>query len=161
MTQKCVLETDGYQVSFDLKETPIYAEDVEMVVELVLDQYLGSIAAQSVPTLIAVRDLYRLVEYFEAHIAQLLRHPDHESSTFVPMELGFQVQALAGEVQAENAGEFSLRFLVNVGRSEADGHRVYAGGEAVVTLTNLRRFVTSLQETLADLDRVAVRVFLI
>ena len=152
MTKKCVLETDGYQVSFDLKETQVSKKYADMVVDLVLDQHLGSVAAKSVPTLIAVRDLYRLMEYFEAHIAQLLWDPDRESSTFVPMELGFQVQALAGEVQAENAGEFSLRFFVNVGRSEADGHRVYVGGEAVVTLTHLRRFVTSLQETLADLS---------
>lgn len=152
MTRKCVLETEGYQVSFDLKETQVSKEYVDMAVELALDQHLGSITVKSVPTLIAVRDLYRLVEYFEAHIAQLLRYPDCESSTFVPMELGFQVQALAGEVQAENAGEFSLRFFVNVGRSEADGHCVYMGGEAVVTLTNLRRFVTSLQETLAALS---------
>lgn len=152
MTRKCVLETEGYQVSFDLKETQVSKEYVDMVVELALDQHLGSIAVKSVPTLIAVRDLYRLVEYFEAHITQLQQYPDCESSTFVPMELGFQVQALAGEVQAESAGEFSVRFFVNVGRSEADGHRVYMGGEAVVTLTNLRRFVTALQETLADLS---------
>ena len=98
-------------------------------------------------------DLYRLATYFEEHIVQLLQNPDGASSTFVPMELGFQVQALAGEVHAENDGEFSVRFLVNVGKSKDEGEKVYVGGEAVVTLKNIRKFIASLHEALANLTR--------
>ena len=124
-----------------------------MIVEFILDQHLGDIMVKSVPTFIAASDLYRLATYFEEHIAQLLRHPDRASCTFVPMELGFQVQALAREVHAENDGEFSVRFLVNVGKSKDEGERVYVGGESVVTLKNIRRFIASLHEALADLPR--------
>lgn len=153
MGKKCFLTTDGYRVSFCLKEVQASKEDVDIIIEFILDQHLGGIMVKSVPTFIALSDLYRLATYFEEHIAQLLRNPDSESYTFVPMELGFQVQALAGEVHAENDGEFSVRFLVNVGKSKDEGERVYVGGESVVTLKNVRRFIASLHEALADLPR--------
>jgi len=153
MSQKCFLETDGYRVSFDLKDVQTSKEYVDMVVEFTLDQHLGDIVVQSVPTFIASSDLRRLATYFEEHIAQLLQNPDSESSTFVPMELGFQAQALTGKVHADNDGEFSLRFLVNVGSSKDEGERVYVGGESVVTLKNIRKFIVSLHEALTDLPR--------
>jgi hypothetical protein len=148
MVQKYVLETEGYRVCFALRETPTAKESAEVVVELVLDPNLGDVAVQSVPTLMTVHDVSRLVAYFEAHIARLQQHPDSESYVFVPLELGFQVQALAGEVQAGDDGEFSVRFFVNVGASSQAGHRVYIGGESVVTLKNLQVFLASLNEAL-------------
>ena len=72
-----------------------------------------------------------------------------ESYVFVPLELGFQVQALAGELQAEDNGKFSVRFFVKVGESDAACHRVHIGGESVVILKNLRVFLASLHEALA------------
>jgi hypothetical protein len=153
MDKKCILETEGYRISFSLKAVQDSKEYVDMIVEFTLDQSLGGTIVKSVPTFIASDDLYRLVAYFEEHIAQLPQHPDREASTFVPMELGFQVQALAGEVYAENDGKFSVRFLLNVGKSKDEGERVYVGGEAVVTLKNIRKFITSLHEALADLPR--------
>ena len=153
MVQKYVLEADGYRICFDLKETQAAKESVDMIVKLVLDKNLGDVAVQSVPTLMTIRDLYRLVAYFEEHVARLRQNPDSESYVFVPMELGFQVQGLAGEVQAGNDGEFSVRFLVNVGESSPAGHRVYIGGESVVTLKNLQVFLASLHEALAALSR--------
>ena len=153
MVQKYVLETDGYWICFDLKGTQAAKESVEVVVELVLDRNLGDVAVKSIPTLMTVRDLHRLVAYFEEHIALLQQNPDSESYVFVPMELGFQVHALAGEVQAGNDGEFSVRFLLNVGESSPVGHRVYIGGESVVTLKNLRVFLASLHEALTAWSR--------
>jgi len=41
----------------------------------------------------------------------------------------------------------------NVGKSKDEGERVYVGGEAVVTLKNIRRFIASLHAVLADLPR--------
>ena len=153
MDKTCILETAGYRVAFSLRAVQTSREYVDLLVEFTLDQHLGGIVLQSVPTCITARDLSRLAQYFEAHMAQLLRHPDSESSTFVPMELGFQVQALAGEVEAENAGEFSVRFLLNVGTSQDAGERVYVGGESVVPLKNVRKFTASLHAALADLPR--------
>jgi hypothetical protein len=153
MVQKYVLETEGYRIGFALQETQATQESADVVVELILDRNLGNVAVQSVPTLMTVRDLSRLVAYFEAHIARLQQHPDSESDVFVPLELGFQVQALAGEVQAGDDGEFSVRFFVNVGTSSQEGHRVYIGGESVVTLKNLRVFLASLHEALAAWSR--------
>jgi hypothetical protein len=153
MVQKCALETEGYLICFALQETQAAKESAEVVIELILDRSLGNVAVQSVPTLMTVRDLSRLEAYFEEHIARLQRHPDSESYVFVPLELGFQVQALAGEVQAGDDGEFSVRFFVNVGESRQAGHRVYIGGESVVTLKNLRVFLASLHEALAAWSR--------
>jgi hypothetical protein len=153
MVQKYVLETEGYRICFALQEIQAAKESVEVVVELILDRNLGDVAVQSVPTLMTVRDVSRLVAYFEAHIACLQQHPDSESYVFVPLELGFQVQALAGEVQAGDDGEFSVRFFVNVGESSQAGHRVYIGGESVVTLKNLRVFLASLHEAVAAWSR--------
>jgi hypothetical protein len=93
------------------------------------------------------------VDFISPWIARLQQHPDSESDVFVPLELGFQVQALAGEVQAGDDGEFSVRFFVNVGESSQAGHRVYIGGESVVTLKNLRVFLASLHEALAVWSR--------
>ena len=153
MVQKYVLETEGYQICFTLQATQATQESAEVVVELILDRSLGNVVVQSVPTLMAVRDLSRLVAYFEEHIARLQQRPDSESYVFVPLELGFQVQALAGEVQAGDDGEFSVRFFVNVGESSQAGHRVYMGGESVVTLKNLRVFLASLHGALAAWSR--------
>jgi len=153
MVQKYILETEGYRILFNLKETQAAKESADVVVELVLNRHLGDVAVKSVPTLMTVRDLSRLVAYFEAHIARLQQHPDSESYVFVPLELGFQVQALAGEVQAGDDGEFSVRFFVNVGESSQAGHRVYIGGESIVTLKNLRVFLASLHEALAAWSR--------
>lgn len=154
MTKKCILKTDGYQISLDVRDLAASNEYVDVVVELILDPYLGDIVLKSTATLIALNDLSRLVKYFEAHIAQLLHNPDYQSETFVPMELGFQVQALAGEVYTENEGEFSLRFLLNVGKGEETGHRVYVGGESVATLKDIKVFLSSLHEILAALSHI-------
>jgi hypothetical protein len=56
-------------------------------------------------------------------------------------------------VQAGDDGEFSVRFFVNAGESNTAGHRVYIGGESVVTLKNLRVFLASLHEALAAWPR--------
>jgi hypothetical protein len=98
--------------------------------------------------------MQRLAGYFEEHIAQLRQNPDSESQVFVPTELGFHVQALAGEVDQDREGEFSVRFFVNVGQSKVKGHRVYVGGESVVTLEQVRTFLTSLHDAMTALSGI-------
>ena len=110
MVQKYVLETEGYRICFALQETLATKESAEVVVELILDRNLGKVAVKSVPTVMTVRDVSRLVAYFEEHIARLQQHPDSESPVFVPLELGFQVQALAGEVQGGTMASLACAF---------------------------------------------------
>ena len=68
MVQKYVLETEGYRICFALQETQAAKESADVVVELILDQNLGDVAVKSVPTLMTVRDVSRLIAYFEEHI---------------------------------------------------------------------------------------------
>ncbi len=149
MSATCFLDTDGYRISFTLNAGQASQACLDLIVELMLDKHLGDVVVTAVPILIDVRDLSRLVDYFDEHVAQLLQNPDHESYTFVPIGLGFQVQALAGDVQEGNDGEFTVRFLLHVGQSEAEGHRVYMGGESVVSLKNITRFTSSLHDALS------------
>jgi len=153
MIEKCFLETHGYQVLFKLNDIQDSQEYINMVIELRLDPHIGDIMVRSISTFIALNDLRRLASYFAEHIARLQENPDSESDTFVPMELGFQVQALAGEVTPDNEGEFSIRFLLNVGQSKEDGHRVYIGGESVTKLANIKAFIAALHEAFAALSQ--------
>lgn len=151
ITGKCLLETEGYQIVFNLKSLESTKEDLDLIVEFHLDCF----AVKSIPAFIAIKDLHRLVSYFEEHIASLQVDPDSESYTFSTYGLGFQVQALAGEVRSPDDGEFSMRFMVNVGQANVDASRTYVGGESVVTLANIQGFTSSLQGVLADLGCIA------
>ena len=131
MIRKCLLETDGYQIAFDFKGQPT-PQEVDMVVTYIPDRPLcPQFSALSAPTFISLSDLRRLRHYFLSHIAQLQQNPDRESYPFVPLGLGFQVQALSGDVFSENeaalAGEFTIRFMVNVGRSHDENAAAYVG----------------------------------
>ena len=64
--------------------------------------------------------------------------------------LGFQVQALSGEVRSPTEGEFSIRFMVNAGQSSELASRTYVGGESLVTLGNIKSFASTLQAVLAE-----------
>ncbi|WP_322657512.1 hypothetical protein [Dendronalium sp. ChiSLP03b] len=48
-------------------------------------------------------------------------------------------------------GEFSIRFMVNVGQTNVEVSRTYVGGESVVTLENIQSFISSLQGVLREL----------
>lgn len=106
---------------------------------------------KSVPTFIAISDLQELVTYLERHITSLQLDPSSESDTFVPKELGFQVRALSGEVISPTEGEFSLLFMVNVGRSNEEVSSTYLGGESEVTIENIQSFKSSVQAVLVEL----------
>lgn len=68
------------------------------------------------------------------------------------MELGLQVQALSVNVYSETDGEFTLRFMVNIGRSNEEDANVYIGGESVVNLKNIRDFINSMHAVLTELS---------
>ena len=147
MMNRCLLKTNGYRVGFEFQNWVNNQEDVELVIKFLLDPQLGQVKVKSRPFLMAVEDLERLITYFKQHLKCLAQDPDYESSIFTPLELGFQLQALSGEIRALNDGEFSLSFMLNVGRGDDDAS-VYVGGEGVVMLSNLNIFIASIQQIL-------------
>jgi hypothetical protein len=154
ITLECLLHAGGYRVAFILgRRAPPQEEYLEVRVRLSLPAELGGTSVTSTPTFIAGKDLQRFVAYLDGHIAALQDNPAHESMVFVPLELGFQAQALAGEVDSANEGEFTLRFLVNVGTSPTDGARVYVGAESAVEVSRVRAFMASLEGVAAALPQ--------
>jgi hypothetical protein len=150
MTPRCTLETEGYRIAFHLHRLDAAREYFDGSVELSLQPDLGGLVIKSAPTFLGVADLRQLAAYFEEHIARLQGDPDAEASVFVPLELGFQVQALSGDVGPEAEGEFTLRFMVNVGQREGCS-RTYVGAEAVTTVQSVRDFTASLDTVLAEM----------
>ena len=94
------------------------------------------------------RDLVRLIDYFDHHVASLVKDSGYHSDVFAPYELDFQVQALCGEAESFMDGEFTLRVMLAVDQT-TDGTTVYAGVEAVVDVAQSSAFVTELRELLA------------
>ena len=144
------LKAEGYQVAFEVRQTGPVEEDLDMRIVFILDPHLGNMRLEAEPIPVMVSDIPRLISYFEDHIAQLQKDPDSESFTFVLMDLQMQLQALSGEIRAADDGEFTMRFLVNVGKAE-DGLRVYAGGESVIYLENVNAFLTAMRQLMSDL----------
>lgn len=156
MLYQCLLETDGYQVLFDLKNLDASKEYFDLIVDFQLDSRILEFSIKSIPSFIAIKDLHRIITYFEEHIANLQKDPNSESYTFVTWELGFQLQAQSGDVDSPNEGEFGLLFMINVGRSHEQASRTYVGGESTVTVENARKFISSLQVVLDQLSHYTV-----
>ena len=142
---------DGYEVLFNL-ELDTNEEYIDAVIELMLP-HLSSVSVKSVPTFIAISDLQELIAYFEQHIAGLQQDPNYQSGTFVPRELGFQVKALSGDVISPNDGEFSILFMVNVGRRNDEASSTYVGAESAVTLENMQNFISSVRTVLDSVNQ--------
>ena len=153
MIHKCLLQTEGSQITFELEKAT--EQHFNLAIQFALDAHLGGYSLHSPPTFISTSDIQRLIAYFEQHIAYLRTNPDHESQPFVPMELGFQLQALAGELYPDDDGEFTLRFMINVGKSSTEETSVYVGSETVVMLTNLRHFIASLRDAKSRMPYVS------
>jgi len=145
MPQKSVLHADGFHAVFEFRSFEGTNQYLDMLVTFQLDQEVGQVTFSSVPSKIHVDDLRGLEQYLLQHIQQLQTNLDAHSPTFVPLELGFQAEAFSGEVRAPNDGEFTVRLMLNVGVHAREGTRVYLGGEAIVTLSNIYRFITSLR----------------
>ena len=147
MLSECVLQAEGFNASISLqqiKDPGYYINYAEVVVTLNLDPRLGSVTVKSGPTYIKLSELLDLADYFKQHIIQLRENPDCISDNWVPLELGFQVQAYAGEVADENDGAFTLRIMVNL--RPLSGPSVYIGTEGNVTVESVNAFVNALEE---------------
>lgn len=150
MSHDITLTTEGYVVTFHLEPRTDLRGSLDGTVVFALVPGLGTLEVQSQPMPISVDDLVRLTEYFEQHIANLRADADSEGETFVPMDLQFQMRASVGEVRSPDDGEFTLQFLVNVGQPDEESSSVYVGGEAVVTLEQIKRFLLPLRRLLTE-----------
>jgi hypothetical protein len=159
MTKNILLEASGFDFSFEIDYRRSDNEYVGMIVVFRLDPHLGNVIVQSEPTSIATKDLRRLVLYLEQHIDRLLQDSWSESYVFVNDELGFQIQAQAGELISSCEGDFSIRCTVNVAKTSEGMPGVYVGAEADVNLEQVRAFINATQALLAELSTSAPSEF--
>ncbi len=151
MIEKITLQAEGFQFSFEVDYGRTDQEYVGMIVSFQLVPHLQSMSIHSDKTSISVKDLQRLIEYFEQHVAHIQDNPSYNSDVFLNWELGFQLQALAGEIDSldDEEGYFDIMCLVNVGDRET---RVYAGGESNVTLKDAKAFTETIKALLEELS---------
>ena len=152
MISTITLEAEGFTFSFEVNRARSDAEYVDMIVLFKLDQKLGNVLVRSEPTSITTKDLLRLVSYFENHVAHLEQNSWSASDTFVNTELGFQIQALAGEILSPGQGGFSIICMVNIGKSYEEGSSVYVGGEAFAAIEQITAFTSNIRALLGELE---------
>ncbi|NEP09523.1 MAG: hypothetical protein F6K14_04680 [Symploca sp. SIO2C1] len=150
MVNKCFLETDGYQIIFELSSIKDSQKLVNLVIELRLDPQLGEMSVRSVPSRIAPQNLQGLVSYFEQHIFALKADSNNESPVFLTEGLGFQMQALAGEFYTEAEGNCNIRVMINVGKHSQGYASTYIGGESVVEFFKIHSFTSEIQAVLRE-----------
>lgn len=154
MENTVILETEGYEVAFEVRGIRIPQSTLDVTVGFSLASNLGRVELKALPVPIFMRDLQRMTMYLEQHIANLQKDPWGDSDTFVTLDCQFKMRALAGEVRSLNDGEFGLQFLVNVGRPNDESSYVYCGSEAVVTLKNINRFIILMRHMLREMKEM-------
>lgn len=147
----CSLDAIRYSAEFGFTRahSPGHA-DLRITVRVGDSSRANEIAASS--TLVDVTDLRRLVAYLTNHIEMLKSNPDMESIVFVPIELGFSMQALEGENLLDGHGSFTLRFMVNLRAPEDSGGGIYVGCEGEVELEEVTKFISCIQGVIAWLE---------
>jgi hypothetical protein len=149
MLETCVLKTEGYSILLEFLQLRPSAQDMLIRSTLILDPLLGDVSYTSTQSWILASDVESLVSYFEEHMRLLKEDNNHVSHTFVDLDLHFQIQAFVGDISADNIGEFSLQFMLNVGRS-GEGHTyTYLGCESVVAVQDVTAFIDSIRAVLA------------
>jgi hypothetical protein len=141
MSHTCTLAGESFSADFTLRPARS-AEDRDLTVALHTHGRRDLVV--STPSLIATADLRRLREYLTDHLRALTANPDAESFVFTPMELGFQLQALSGEMRDDDDGECTVRLMAQVATGD-DLPRLYVGCESVVTAAALRSFIAQLE----------------
>lgn len=153
MINRCTLETEGYQVTFNLESNSYSPEDIALEVEFRLNTQIKELSIKSIPSFIAINDLQRLGAYLEKHIAVLIQNPESESEVFLDYGLSFQLQAFSGDVESENEGSFSIQVMVNLGQYNELSSRTYVGGLSVATVESIQNFISSIHTVVAKLSR--------
>lgn len=133
------LEAEGFQVIFDISEINDDFLKASISLSFNTDMNRGSLKIQD--DYLEKSDLLNLANYFEKHIVSLEGNPDHDSDTFVSRELTFQARALCGEIRNNSDGEFTILFMLNIGKSRKEKINVYAGCEGMVSLEKIKTFI--------------------
>lgn len=136
------LEADGFTLTWAVTFSPESKESLVGRVSLKLAPELGGETLGSTEVAIMTADFVRLRDYLESHMAALRSGAPIADYPFLGYDLGYQVQALHGELE-DGEGEFGLRAMVLKGTS-ASGQRVYVGAESLMTTVAARRLMESL-----------------
>jgi hypothetical protein len=102
----------------------------------------------AVECLMLLSDLTEMAAYIRAHVGESTPHALTESGIFVTYDLGFQLQALAGELESWDDGYFTLRWMFYCGPSDRSQAAFYTGIEARVDVAEALRWSIAL-DTLA------------
>jgi hypothetical protein len=99
-----------------------------------------------------VQDLERLIIYFEQFIMSGTDGLLQDTYPYVPLELGFQLQALSGETEFDEVtnevdGYYSLRVMLKT--QNASHQSVYVGAESTISIFETRKFVEALKVILS------------
>jgi len=150
MSPTATLAANRYRAVFCLERAPRSTDHADVTIALCLDDATEPMFT-SPPSFVAADDLRRLLRYLDDHLALLVTRPNGEGIVFCPLELGFQLQALGGEVDGDG-GEFTLRLMVNARRPGTGEESVYLGCEGSVDVAAVRAFAAELVAALAALQ---------
>lgn len=138
------LQTDGFIARWQLERSPVSDETLIGRVVIELAPEVGGAVFQSIEIGILPSDLNLLRDYLAKHITALESKTTIADYPYFGYDLGFQLQALYGELEA-GKGECGLRILVNLGKSSTES-RVYGGAESVVDIATLRQFISAISD---------------
>lgn len=145
MSFECSIIAKGFRADFVFEPLSI-DESVDLEIGISLARTPRDRLATSIKALIFYKDVLGLADYLEEHISLLSGNPDAKSHVFTALELGFQLQAMEGEVREDDDGEFSLRIMVNTTDPGGECDRVYVGCEGVVDVAQARHFAAKLRD---------------
>ena len=146
----CQLKADGFTISFNFQKLNYKDQFVSCEIEVLFEKQLNISTMQRKNCYLSIKDLQRLNTYFDNHISNLRVKWEYESCVFVNSELDFSLQALAGEIEG-GEGKFSIRFMLNIGRSNEDTN-VYVGAEGAISLEEVVNFQTSITKLLSKIS---------
>ncbi len=145
------LEGKGFRAEFQFQQAANSAEHFDATVRLILSASVAGACIESVASFLSIAEFGRLSDYLDNHLLSLRKGARLDTGPFVPMELGFQLEALDGDVDADGEGELSLRFMANVGLDPDEETRVYAGVEGAIDAAKLAEFAAHLRSLVAGI----------
>lgn len=147
ISEICQLEADGFTIIFECYKFNKEEQFLICKIKILFEKQFDKSPIEKQNCYLSAKDLYNLNTYFDNHITNLRIKSNDESFVFVNSELDFSLQALDGEIE-ENKGEFSIRFMINIGKSKKETN-VYAGVEGTILMESVSIFQTSIKNLLS------------
>jgi hypothetical protein len=139
-----VLELDGARVEMrNLRRQPSGAILFDFATTV------HACAEASVPTrdcLATPADLRRMAAYVRAHVGENAPHSIAESSAFVTYDVSFELQALEGELESWNDGDFTVRWMFYCGPKDRSHGALYVGIQARLSVAEALRWADALDD---------------